>query len=202
MVSLLLRISCLVGLLSRAFAARGTIDGVLQFPDKSIFNETARILLNHGEFATYSGVDGSFSIPNVPPGIHVLDVHSHVYHFSQVKIMFPEDAMESPKCLEYAYPGAKKNPIDHPLVLSAIATYDYFEVRRGFSIFSLLRNPMVIMMLFSVVLMYFLPTMMENMEPEERERMKQQMAMQNDPSKMLGQLFSGGEPEPKKKLKK
>jgi hypothetical protein len=31
--------------------------------------------------------------------------------------------------------------------------------------------------------------MMEGMDPEEKARFKQQMAMQNDPKKMLGQLF-------------
>lgn len=43
--------------------------------------------------------------------------------------------------------------------------------------------------------------MMEGMDPEEKARFKQQMAMQNDPKKMLGQLFGdvtagGGEPKP------
>jgi len=41
-----------------------------------------------------------------------------------------------------------------------------------------------------------MPKMMENLEPEEKARMKRQMAMQSDPSKMLGQLWgdltSGG----------
>ena len=33
---------------------------------------------------------------------------------------------------------------------------------------------------------------MEGMDPEEKARFKQQMAMQNDPKKMLGQLFGDG----------
>jgi hypothetical protein len=185
----------------------GTIEGVLTFADKTRpFNETARIMLNHGEFSTYSRVDGSFSIYNVPPGIHVLDVQSTVYHFGQVKIQLLEDAMDTPKCLEYLYPGAKKQAIKHPLVLKAIATYQYFEEKKGFSIFSILKNPMVMMMGFSAVLMFLMPKMMEGLEPEEKERMKQQMAMQKDPSKLLGQLWgdiSGTkEQEPKAKTER
>lgn len=47
-----------------------------------------------------------------------------------------------------------------------------------------------------------MPKMMDQMEPEEKARMKEQMAMQSDPSKMLGQLWGditsgGGEPEQK-----
>ena len=167
----------------------GTIEGRLQFPDKAPFNVTTRITLNHGEYSTYSRADGGFTFYNVIPGIHVLDIQSTVYHFSQVKIQLLEDDMENPKCLEYMYPGAKKQATMHPLVLNAIATYDYFEVRKGFSIFSILANPMVLMMAFSVGLMFLMPKMMEGLEPEERERIKQQMEVQKDPTKMLGQMW-------------
>ena len=37
--------------------------------------------------------------------------------------------------------------------------------------------------------------MMEGMDPEEKARFKQQMAMQNDPTKMLGQLFGNASTE-------
>jgi len=55
--------------------------------------------------------------------------------------------------------------------------------------------------------MYYMPKMMEGLEPEERERMQKQMEMQQNPSKMLGELFGGalggGEEEsPSKKSKK
>lgn len=66
-------------------------------------------------------------------------------------------------------------------------------------------------MVFTVGLMYYMPKMMEGLEPEERERMQKQMEMQQNPTKMLGELFSGmGGAEPaeespsksKKKIKK
>jgi hypothetical protein len=139
----------------------GTIEGRLQFPDKTPFNTTSRITLNHGELSTYSRADGSFAVYNVPPGIHVLDVQSVTYHFSQIKIQLLEEDMGSPKCLEYFYPGATKQPAAYPLVLNAIATYDYFEKRQGFSVFTILKNPMVLMMGFSAVLMFLMPKMME-----------------------------------------
>lgn len=167
----------------------GIIEGRLQFSDKTPFNETTRITLNHGEFSTYSRLDGTFAIRNVPPGIHVLDIQSTVYHFSQIKIQFLPDEMSNPRCIEYLYPGAKKNAVPHPLTLTALATYSYFEPRRGFSIFDLLKNPMIIMMAFSAGLMFLMPKMMEGLDPEEKERMKQQMEMQKDPTKLLSQLW-------------
>ncbi len=177
--------------LSSAIVTAKTLEGKLQFTDGLAFNLTSRIVLNHGEISTYSRADGSFVLYNVPPGIHQLDVFSSVYHFPQLKIQLLEDESADPKCLEYLYPGAKKQIAKYPLVLTAMAKYEYFEPRRGFSIFSLLKNPMFLMMGVSVILMFWMPKMMESLDPEEREQMKKQMELQKDPSKMLGQLFSG-----------
>ena len=146
--------------------------------------------MNNGEYTTYSKRDGSFNIYNVPPGIHQLDIDSKSYHFGQVKIQILEDSMDAaPKCLEYAYPGAPRKAIKYPLVLSPKGTYQYFETKRGFSIFSLLKNPMVLMMLFSVGMMVVMPKMMEGLDPEEKARMKQQMEAQKDPTQMFSQMW-------------
>ena len=159
------------------------------------------ISLNAGEQMTYSHLDGSFAFYNVPPGVHLVDVHSHTYMFSQIKIQLLEDSMDAPKCIEYAYPGASK-AIPHPLVLTAHAKYQYFEACPGFSIFLLLKNPMLLMMLFSAGLMYVMPKMMENLEPEEQERMRKQMKLQKDPTKMMASLFGIGEEEPPPKTRR
>lgn len=157
-----------------------------------------RLSLNAGEQLTYSRLDGTFAFYNVPPGVHLVDVYSHTLMFSQIKCQLLEDSMANPTCIEYAYPGANKQPIAHPLVLTAHATYEYFEQRPGFSVFSLLRNPMLLMMLFSIGMMYLMPKMMDNLEPEEKEKMRAQMELQKDPTKMLSQLFGMGEEEPAK----
>jgi ER membrane protein complex subunit 7 len=188
-----------------------TIEGRLQYPDRTPFNTTTRVIVNHGEYTTYSRRDGNFTIHGITPGIYLIDVHSPTYHFSQVKCLFKPGAVSDGKpvfsCLEYLYPGAPKQAVENMLVLNALATYEYFEVKRGFSVFSILKNPMVLLMAFTVGFMYLMPMMMENLEPEERERMQKQMEMQQNPTKMLGELFGGftGEPEAKpnqKKIKK
>jgi hypothetical protein len=110
---------------------------------------------------------------------------------------------------EYIYPGATKQAIDYPFVLNALATFEYFEMKHGFSIFGLLKSPMVLMMVVSAGLMFLMPKMLDSLDPEEKARMKKQMANQQDPAKMFSALlseFTGGEPEePKavpKKIKK
>ena len=177
------------------------IEGRLEFPTgiNKTFNVTTKITLNHGEYTTYSRKDGSFVIYDVGPGIHQLDIDSKSYHFPQVKIQILQDSMDLPKCLEYAYPGAPKRALKYPLVINPKGTYQYFEAKRGFSIFGLLRNPMVMMMLFSVGLMVAMPYMMEGLDPEEKARMKEQMKNQQDPSAMLtkmwGEMTGTGEEE-------
>lgn len=167
------------------------IEGQLEFPTgiSKIFNITTKITLNNGEYTTYSRRDGSFVIYDVGPGIHQLDIDSKTYHFPQVKIQLLEDSMDTPKCLEYAFPGAPKRALKYPLVINPKGTYQYFEAKKNFSIFGLLRNPMVIMMLFMLVLMLIMPKMMEGLEPEEKARMKEQMKNQQDPTAMLSQMW-------------
>ena len=163
------------------------------------FNITTKITLNHGEYTTYSRIDGSFVIYDVGPGIHDVTFFSKKYHFPQVKIQLLEDSMDAPKCLEYTFPGAQKRALKYPLVINPKGSYQYFETKKGFSIFGLLRNPMVIMMLFSGGLMFAMPYMMEGLDPEEKARMKEQMKSQQDPSAMLTQMWGdmtgGGEEE-------
>jgi hypothetical protein len=165
------------------------IEGRLVAADTLPYNTTTRITLNNDEYTTYSRVDGSFSIYNVKPGVHQLDIHSTTHHFGQIKIQLLPESMDQPKCLEYAYPGAPKAMIPYPLVLTAHATYQYFEKRAGLSIFGLLKNPMVLMMIVSAGLMFLMPRMMEGLDPEEKAKMRKQMETQQDPTKMLSQMW-------------
>lgn len=131
-----------------------------------------------------------------------MDVHNTYHFFSQVRILLKEDAMDSPKCLEYAYPGASKVATVHPFLLQTHGSYEYFEKKPGFTIMSILSNPMILMGVVMVGMMFLMPKMMDNLDPEEKERMRKQMEMQKDPSKMLtqlwGELTGTPEDEPKR----
>jgi Protein of unknown function (DUF2012) len=156
--SLLSLVSILFGLFSACLggAAEGhpetmTLQGRLRYPDRTPFNVTTPISVNHGEYTTYSrAIDGTFTVPNVPPGIYLVEVHSATHHFSQVKCQFKPDAEAEGKpifsCIEYFYAGAQKivQSPENLLTITALATFDYFEVKRGFSFASILKNPMVL----------------------------------------------------------
>jgi hypothetical protein len=173
-------------------AAATSIEGKLEIPETASnkylkpLNSTL-ITLNDGEFITYSTSTNGFAFHNVPPGVHVLDVHSNTYQFSQVKIQILEG--EEPKCIEYIYPGAAKRPISHPMTLYTNAEFNYFQKRPSLSFFAMFKNPMVLMMVFGVGMMFVMPQMMNNLDPEQKEQMKKQMEMQSDPTKMLSQMW-------------
>ncbi|KAL7435366.1 hypothetical protein ACHAXM_004610 [Skeletonema potamos] len=168
-----------------------SIQGRLRLPDPAASLNSTRITLNDGSFTTYSQPNGDFIFHRVPPGVHLLDVQSREHHFSQVKIQLLEDAMDSPKCIEYVYPGAPKQAMPHPLELTAHASYEYYEKRQGFSIFSIFKNPMILMMIFTGGMLFLMPKMMEDMDPEQKEMMQKQLEFQQDPSKMLTNMLKG-----------
>ncbi|KAL7553419.1 hypothetical protein ACHAWF_016701 [Thalassiosira exigua] len=182
-----------------------SIRGTLRLPDPDgpALNMT-RVTLNDGSrHSTYTRPDGSFVFHRVPPGVHLLDVQSREHHFSQVKIQLLAEAMDTPKCIEYVFPGAPKQAVPHPLELVAHASYEYFEPQQGFSVLGIFKNPMMLMMIVSLGGMMLMPKMMEGLDPDQKEQMQRQMAMQQDPSKMLTQMFqdmtgTGEEPEPQK----
>ena len=55
--------------------------------------------------------------------------------------------------------------------------------------FVILKNLIVLMMVFLLGMMCLVPKMMEGLAPGEKECMKQQMVAQQDPTKILGELF-------------
>jgi ER membrane protein complex subunit 7 len=197
----------LFGLSESTSNGGGVIEGSVRFPNGiPITNTTIRLELNHGEMITYSKTDGNFVFYQVPPGVHLVDAYSHQFHFPQMKVQLLDDTMtttttttnnipmeqqqqQSPKCIEYAYPGAPKVVTKYPLEFHAQGQYVYFTPKPRFSVMSIVQNPMILMMLVMVGMMFAMPKMMENLEPEERERMQRQMAAQQDPTKMLSSLW-------------
>eukprot|EP00967_Tisochrysis_lutea_P064120 scaffold82946_cov37-Tisochrysis_lutea.AAC.2 len=59
-----------------------------------------------------------------------------------------------------------------------LAKQDFFEKRQGFQWSSLLMNPMMIMMLITGGIMFIMPKMMANMDPEELKKMQEMQAAQ------------------------
>jgi hypothetical protein len=168
-----------------------TITGRLESGKGPYLNGTT-VSLNGGASIATTDSTGSFTFYDVEPGIYSIEALSTTHMFPVVKVLYLEESMDKPKCNMYVYPGAEKQAIAdadcaNNLVMPAVATYDYFEKKPPFSVRGLFMNPMLIMMLVSGGAMYYMPKMMENMDPEQKAAMAKQMEMQSnmsDPNKM------------------
>eukprot|EP00518_Triparma_eleuthera_P004369 CAMPEP_0182464028 /NCGR_PEP_ID=MMETSP1319-20130603/8197_1 /TAXON_ID=172717 /ORGANISM="Bolidomonas pacifica, Strain RCC208" /LENGTH=194 /DNA_ID=CAMNT_0024663633 /DNA_START=25 /DNA_END=605 /DNA_ORIENTATION=- len=185
--------AALLSAVSAGSSETTTFTGKLILPPRSLPFAFTPLTLNAGEYNATSDADGDFFFVGIKPGVYNLEVGAASHAFPTVKIKFTEGEMDSPKCNLYLYLGSGMQPVDcsSSLTLPALAQYHYFESRPPFSPFAILKNPMLLMMLFSAGMMWYMPKMMEGMDPEQRAQMEKQMAMQSDPQAMLAELWGG-----------
>lgn len=174
------------------------VEGRIKLPLKILQDgdlPTTEITLNGGEHRAFTRPDGSFRFHDVAPGVYLLDVWSTEYLFSQFKLNLPEQAEEPIRALEYMYPGAAKRPAAYPVDLRPHVKLEYFDKRQQPGLHTLFKNPMLLMMAFTMCMVVFMPKLMDSLDPEERKRMEDQMANSSDPQKMLKGLFGMGDDE-------
>jgi hypothetical protein len=100
-------------------------------------------------------------------GVYTLDVLALHVLFPQAKLKVEADS-NTITVVEFKYPGAKRNAIAYPIILTAIAPVAYFQQRPPLNLIGmLLGNPMMLMMLFSVGVMFLMPKLTEGMDEEE-----------------------------------
>lgn len=113
-------------------------------------------------------------------GIYLMDVHSVHDMFSQLKIKVNAETGVI-RVAEYKYPGGKRlTPLpQHPIELTAIAPILYYEQTPPFSIVGMiLGNPMMLMVVFSVAVVFGFPMLLSNLSEEE---LKEMQSSQVDP---------------------
>lgn len=190
--------SLLFLLVALALAPAGafSIDGRVLLPRTSTLTlpKATKVLLNAGELTGIVRSDGAFTLHGVAAGVHRLEVLAPDFQFSSFKLDVSKDTGKV-RVLEFAYPGAAKQAASYPIVATAHGKVAYFQKREGFNYKSILYNPMIIMMLVTGVLVFAMPKMMQNMDPEEMKQMQEQMRKQQDPKEMMSSLFGGGEAE-------
>ncbi|KAG7437299.1 ER membrane protein complex subunit 7 [Fusarium oxysporum f. sp. raphani] len=110
----------------------------------------------------------TFVFHNVTPGSYLADVHWEVVQVKE---------------------GSKGRGFE----LRAIGGKNYFMERPQFSVFAILKNPMILMALVSLVLMVGMPKLMDSMDPEMRAEFEAQRKNSPLSAAMTGQS-SGDNP--------
>lgn len=123
-----------------------------------------------------------FHLPPLLPGAYLWEVLHPDLVFPKYRILVRSDDdsdsrdkgvhTEVYRLNEYLVPSTI-NALPMPLKVEPVGVNRYLPVQGGFSIFDLLRQPLVILVLVSLTIMYFLPKMQEaQMEEENRQEVQ------------------------------
>ncbi|KAF6158091.1 hypothetical protein GIB67_014885 [Kingdonia uniflora] len=144
-----------------------------------------KIILNGGQKVSFPRPDGYFSFQNVPAGTHLIEVSSIGYFFSPVRV---DVSARNAGSIQATLTENRRSLSE--LVLEPLRGEHYYEIKEPFSILSLVKSPMGLMMCFMVVVVFLMPKLVENMDPEEMKQAQEQMRSQGVPS--LASLLPGG----------
>ncbi|XP_057434452.1 ER membrane protein complex subunit 7 homolog [Lotus japonicus] len=143
-----------------------------------------KVILNSGERVTFLRPDGYFSFHNVPAGTHLIEVTAIGYFFSPVRV---DVSARNPGKIQAALTETRRGLSE--FVLEPLKPEHYYEIREPFSVMSIVKSPMGLMMGFMVIVVFLMPKLMENMDPEEMKRAQEEMRSQGVPS--LASLLPG-----------
>jgi hypothetical protein len=156
----------------------------------------SKVILDDGRLSGSVTKDGSFVIPDVQPGTYLLSVESRDYIFDSFRIdVTPSEPMPEIRPHVLGTPFNPTSPISlsYPINLVPRGKNAYFIARESFNLVGMFQNPMMMIMVFTGVMMFAMPYIMKNMDPEMLEDFKGRQAkmasIQN--SMQSGDLKSG-----------
>ncbi|XP_039018790.1 ER membrane protein complex subunit 7 homolog [Hibiscus syriacus] len=152
------------------------------FPGKM---SNIKVILNGGQIVTYLRPDGYFSFQKIPAGTHLIEVAAIGYFFSPVRV---DVSARNPGKVQAALTENRRGLSE--LVLEPLRDEQYYEIREPFSIMNVVKSPMGLMVGFMLVVVFLMPKLVENMDPEEMKRAQEEMRNQGVPS--LASLLPGG----------
>ncbi|KAI8370434.1 uncharacterized protein BYT42DRAFT_582392 [Radiomyces spectabilis] len=161
-----------------------TTNGILTDLDK--LNSATRVILNGGQYSAFLRRDGQFSLDHVAPGSYLLEVQNIDYVFPRLRVDVSDD-----NSIKAAFTGIGVGwdntgySVNHPFDLKAKSKAEYFMERQAFNVLGMFKNPMFLMLGVSGVIMFAMPKLMANMDPETMKEMAQS---QSDAQKMLSDM--------------
>ncbi|KAI9816351.1 MAG: hypothetical protein M1832_005108 [Thelocarpon impressellum] len=119
---------------------------------------------------------GRFNFRNLSAGSYLLTVHSQPYAFTPLRVDVGEDGttqvFQTFHGIEWDNKGVEFT--QRPVELQISGRKNYYAQREGFSPLSFLKNPMILLAVFSMAIMFGMPYLMENMDPETRAEFEEQ----------------------------
>ncbi|GJE86046.1 hypothetical protein PsYK624_021260 [Phanerochaete sordida] len=139
----------------------------------------AKVVLDNGLRKGSITQDGTFTIPDVPPGIYILSVIAHDHVFEKLRV----DVLET-DTLPEVHPYVPGTPLSsstavslpYPIQMSAVHRLNFYTEREGFNLVGMFKNPMMMMMLFGGGLVFAMPYIMKNLDPEALQTLEKRQA--------------------------
>ncbi|KAJ2906893.1 hypothetical protein MKZ38_009756 [Zalerion maritima] len=125
----------------------------------------------------------AFVFHNVTPGSYLVDFHSRTHGFNPIRLdVTPMDgndevgmkAWETYRGNDWENKGEAIQLTNRGFEARCLGFKNYFTERQGFSVMTILKNPMILMGLVSMGLFFGMPKLMENMDPEMRAEFEEQ----------------------------
>ncbi|CAF2113879.1 unnamed protein product [Brassica napus] len=164
------------------------ITGRVKIPPSNVIGHLSKlsnvkVILNGGQSVTFLRPDGYFTFHKVPAGTHLVEVSAMGYFFSPASFLFSVrvDVSARHHGKVHATLTETRRSLTE-LVLEPLREEQYYEIREPFSIFSIVKSPMGLMVGFMVVVVFLMPKLMENIDPEEMKQAQEEMRRQGVPS--------------------
>ncbi|KAK8939668.1 hypothetical protein KSP40_PGU010252 [Platanthera guangdongensis] len=136
-----------------------------------------KVILNGGQTTSFVRADGYFSFYNIPAGTHLIEVSAMGYLFSPVRV---DISARNPGKIQAALTENRRALQE--LVLEPLREEQYYDKREPFSLMSIVKSPMGLMIGFMVLVVFLMPKLMDNIDPEEMKRAQEEMRNQGVPS--------------------
>lgn len=148
-----------------------------------------KIFVNYGQFVGYPREDGSFEVDNLPPDSYVVEVTHPRYIYDPIRVDITSKGKIRARRVNHVQPSLVQT-LDYPLKFKPRSLHNYFLPRETWRIMDLLLNPMVIMMVVPLFIIWLLPKMM-NPQEVQTQREQMQMPEYNVPelSEMMASMF-------------
>lgn len=184
-------------------------------PSTLLPNPNALPASTHATLTSSSGSDLKASIrkgnyiefPSIPTvGTHLLNIYTRDYALAPYRIdvaLSPTDpsvteitgAFETYRGTQWSDHGValtSGGKSTQSLVINAkvLARKNFYETRQGFSVLSLLKNPMILMGIVALAFTFGMPKLMEGMDPEMRAEYEEMQ--KKSPMGGLGRAMQGG----------
>ncbi|KAK9358268.1 hypothetical protein V1504DRAFT_300692 [Lipomyces starkeyi] len=162
-----------------AYSLRGFLDSTVANGLHLTYSPTTEVILRSADakYKAYIRADGmSFVFLNVTAGSYALSVNSVEHVFPTLRVDVAESDVEvflTHRGNEWDFKGPRQ---PYPIELKPFSPVVYYQYREGFNILKLFKNPMLIVSLLTLGMVFVLPRIMDSLDPEQLKEIQQQQA--------------------------